>query len=445
MGIQSRRHFLAAGARLATAGIGLTRFGMMNASAQTAGDYRALVCIFLFGGNDSDNMVVPVSRQYAQYAAVRGDLAIPRGELLAMPAAGEQMGLHPSMAALHPLYGEGRLAVTANVGLLVRPATRSAIEAGSVPLPRNLFSHSDQQEQWQTAPPNDLPGTGWAGRTADRLAALNAGGDFPTGISVAGNSVLLVGRDTQPAAISGGSGVLTGEDDSKAGMERAAAVQQLLDFRSGFVLVQEAKQVLSDAIEVGRRIQAAIGEDAPLATQFPDSGLGRQLEQVARLIKVRTQLGMRRQVFFCSTGGFDTHSDQAGTHAGLLGGLSAALTAFYRATEELGVANQVTAFTESEFGRTFAPNNRQGTDHAWGTHQLVVGGAVRGGALYGQFPELRPGGPDDVDDRGRWIPTTALDQYAGTLAQWFGLDAAGVDAVLPNLRNFSQRNLGFLG
>jgi uncharacterized protein (DUF1501 family) len=435
----SRRAFLRA-----CAAVGLGRLGQMNALAQGE-DYRALVCIFLFGGNDSDNMVVPVSAQYGQYAAVRGDLAIPRAELLAMPGAGEEAGLHPAMAALHPLYGEGRLAAVTNVGLLVRPVTRQGIEAGSDPLPRNLFSHSDQQEQWQTAPPNDLPGTGWAGRTADRLAHLNAGGDFPTGVSLAGNSVLLVGRETQPAAISAGSGVLAGSDNSESGQARAAAVQQLLDFPSGFVMVQEAKQVLSDAIEVGRRIQAAIGEETPLATQFPQSSLGNQLEQVARLIKVRAQLGMRRQVFFCSTGGFDTHSDQLGQHAGLLGGLGSALAAFYRATEELGVADRVTAFTESEFGRTFAPNNRLGTDHAWGTHQLVLGGAVRGGSLYGRFAELRPGGPDDVDDRGRWIPSTALDQYAATLAKWFGLDEAGVDAVLPNLRNFSTRNLGFLG
>ena len=435
----TRRAFLRA-----CAAVGLGRLGAMNAFAQ-GDDYRALVCIFLFGGNDSDNTIVPVSAQYDQYAAVRGDLAIARPDLLPMAAASEQMGLHPGMSTLHPLYGEGRMAVVSNVGLLARPVTRQGIEAGTDPLPRNLFSHSDQQQQWQTAPPNDLPGTGWAGRAADRVAGLNAGADFPIGVSLAGNSTLLVGRDTQPAAISAGSGALAGADDSDAGRAREAAVQQLLDFPSGFVLVQEAKQVLSDAIEVGRRIQQAIGRDTALATEFPGDSLGRQLEQVARLINVRAELGMRRQVFFCSTGGFDTHSDQAGRHFGLLNGLSEAMTAFYRATEELGVADRVTSFTESEFGRTFAPNNRLGTDHAWATHQLVVGGAVRGGQLYGRFPELRPGGPDDIDDRGRWIPTTALDQYAGTLAKWFGLIDADVDAVLPNLRNFSARDLGFLG
>ena len=434
----SRRAFLRA-----CAAAGLGRLGEMNARAQ-GDDYRALVCVFLFGGNDSDNMIVPVSAQYGQYAAVRGELAVPRTDLLSMPGAGQEAGLHPAMAALHPLYAEQRLAAVANVGLLARPVTRQGIEAGTDPLPRNLFSHSDQQEQWQTAPPNDLPGTGWAGRTADRLAALNAGGDFPTAVSLAGNAVLLVGRETQPAAISAGSGALAGADDSESGQARSAAVQQLLDFPSGFVLVQEAKQILSDAIEVGRRIQEAIGDQTPLATEFPDSSLGRQLEQVARLIRVRGQLGMRRQVFFCSTGGYDTHSDQAGRHDGLLSGLASAIAAFYRSTEELGVADRVATFTESEFGRTFAPNNRAGTDHAWGAHQLVVGGAVRGGSLYGRFAELRPGGPDDVDDRGRWIPSTSLDQYAATLAKWFGLDEPSLDAVVPNLSNFPVRDLGFL-
>lgn len=439
----TRRRLLGLGATGAAAA-GLGRIGAVSALAQGAEDYKALVCIFLFGGNDSHNMVVPVSAQYDRYAGVRGELAVPRAELLPMQAAGEELGLHPAMVALHPLWGENRLAVAANVGMLVRPLSRDEYRGGG-PTPRNLFSHSDQQLQWQQAPPNDLPGTGWGGRTADQVRGLNAGGDFPTGISVSGSSPLLVGRDSQPASIGAGAiGGLTGRGDREVLEARNGQVQELLRLPSGVALVQEAKTIFNDALEVGRRIEAAIGESAPLATEFPGSSLGRQLQQVALLIRARAALGMRRQIFFCSTGGYDTHSEQAGQHDGLLAGLAGSMAAFQRAMEEVGAADRVTTFTESEFGRTFEPNGRVGTDHAWGGHQIVMGHAVRGG-LYGRFPELVLSGPDDADDRGRFIPTTALDQYAATLARWFGLGEGALDAAFPNLGAFSERDLGFLG
>ncbi len=439
----TRRKLLGLGASGAAA-LGFGRLGPVSALAQTDDGYKALVCVFLFGGNDSDNTIVPVSAQYDRYAGIRRELAVGRAELLPMQAAGEEMGLHPAMAALHPFYAEGRMAVAANVGMLVRPLTRQQYREGQI-APRNLFSHSDQQMQWQTAPPNELTGTGWGGRTVDRLSDANTGGDFPVGISVAGTSALLVGRDSQPAAIGAGAiGGLQGRGDEEMLRARNAAVQQLLQLPSGAVLVQEAKTIFNDAVEVGRRIEAAIGDEARLATEFPGSGLGRQLNQVARLIAARNALGMRRQIFFCSAGGYDTHSEQAGQHAGLLGSLASALAAFERAKEELGVTAQVTTFTESEFARTFEPNARIGTDHAWGGHHLVLGGAVRGGALYGRFPELTLQGPDDSGDRGRWIPTTSLDQYAATLGRWFGLNDADLDFVFPNLANFSTRDLGFM-
>jgi uncharacterized protein (DUF1501 family) len=447
MKVRTRREFLRLSSGLAGLGAlgGIGQLGSVNAWAQ-GGDYKALVCVFLFGGNDSNNMVIPVSEQYDQYQQVRGPVAIPRADLLPMFAAGEELGLHPAMGAMHPLWSQGKMAVVANVGTLVRPLTRATYRAGQEPRPGNLFSHSDQQRQWQTAPPNDLPGTGWGGRIADRIRVLNAPSTFPTGVSVAGSSSLLVGQVEQPGSIGQGTALgLQGGRDQVATEARNEAVQEMLDFDSGFVMMQAANGIFSEGLRIGRLLEATVDDDSGIQTPFPGTGLGQQLLQIARIIRVRAELGMRRQIFFCSDGGYDTHSNQLGRHVGLLSEVGDAIAAFHMATQELGVENEVTTFTESDFNRTFEPNSNLGTDHAWGSNQCVVGGAVQGGALYGRFPELVLSGPDDADSRGRWIPQVSLDQYGATLGSWFGLGSSDVNAVFPNLANFSQKNLGFLG
>lgn len=446
----SRRNFL----RLSTGGVlsaaGMARFGMMNAYAQQATDYKALVCIFLFGGNDGHNTVVPqVSSEYNAYKSIRGSLALPGTDAKLLPVAaknGTPYALSDGLAAVHPLWAQQKLAVVANVGNLVQPTTRTQFLANAVPLPSNLFSHSDQVLQMQTATPSGSGGTGWAGRVADSVSAMNGAATFPVSISMSGPQLFCAGNAVQSASI------IPGFDMQPYGMDiwpdtaaaaRLQGLQEVISMDSGLAVVQAANKVRQDALALSAMLKSA-SSTSPLATVFPGTQLGDQLKEVAKVIKLRTQTGLKRQVFFCSLGGFDTHGSQSWQHWDLLKQVGAAMSAFYAATQELGVADQVTTFTESEFGRTLQPSG-QGSDHGWGSHYLVLGGAVQGGDLYGQFPVMALGGPNDTGSRGALLPSTSLDQYGATMARWFGLDDTALDLVFPNLKNFSTRNLGFLG
>jgi len=346
------------------------------------------------------------------------------------------------MTALSSLYSQGGVALNFNVGTLVTPLTRSQYRNGSGKAPANLFSHADQQQEWQTAAPLENLTTGWGGRVADLFPPANAQ-SCATGISVAGNSALLVGQTSQQATISGDGFGLLG-DGSASVTARDAALQQILKLDSGVTLVQASGNVLQGAIEMAALVKNAVST-APLPVSFPATSLGQQLAQVAQLIRARTQLGANRQIFFASLGGFDTHTDQLNSQTTLYQQLSDAISAFSTAMSDstISAANAVTLFTESEFNRTFQPNTNGGTDHAWGGHHIVAGGAVKGG-LYGQFPTLALGGDSDSESRGNWIPTTSLDQYGATLAQWFGV--SNLLDVFPNLSNFkpSEYNLGFV-
>jgi len=439
----SRRQLIQGGFKMATAlGAAATfgHLGKMSAFAQSAGsDYKALVCVFLFGGNDSNNMVIPVSGQAAaQYTTLRANLAVKNP--LALGSTG--FGLHPNMPALASLYSKGNVALNFNVGTLVAPLSRTQYQSGSAK-PANLFSHADQQQEWQTAAPLENLTTGWGGRVADLFPPATAQ-SCPTAISVNGNSTLLVGQTSQPASIGGDGFGLLGENGTAASTARDAALQQIFKLDSGVTLVQASGGILQGAIEMAALVKNAVSTTA-LPVTFPQTSLAQQLAQVAQLIRARTQLGATRQIFFTSLGGFDTHTDQLNSQTALYQQLNDAISAFSTAMEDssIAAANDVTLFTESEFSRTFQPNTNGGTDHAWGSHHMVVGGAVKGG-LYGQFPNLALGGDSDAESRGNWIPTTSLDQYGATLAQWFGV--SNVQSVFPNLSNFSQstHNLGFM-
>jgi len=444
----SRRNFI----HLGTASLGtlaLRRFAEIPALAQTGPDYRALVCVFLYGGNDSNNTIVPMDDAHLKaYLATRASLAIqPTSLTPVQSAAGAPYGFFAPLAEVASLFSTKELAVVANVGSLVQPLTRAQYQAAQLPIPSNLFSHADQQQQWQTSIAQGNSPTGWGGRVADyvKAQAMNSS-PFPTFLSVAGNTLEGAGAKTQMLAIAPGQSLaLAGFNNSAASQARLNALTNLLTLNSGVSLAQAANSTMSMSIADAKALASALGKAAPLKTQFPTTTLGKQLQQVAQIIQVQAGLGMRRQVFFCSVGSFDTHTGEFPTLNTLYPELSQGLAAFYTATQELGMAQNVTTFTESDFNRTFQATTGDGSDHAWGGHHLVLGGAVHGGRIFGAFPTFELGGPDDTDTRGRWIPTTSIDQYGATLCSWFGIPDSALNSIFPNLPNFTSRNLGFLG
>ncbi len=426
------------------------------AEDRAAADYKALVCIFLFGGNDANNMVIPNDAgSYKSYSDVRtsaSGIMIPQANLLPMTPprmSGARFGLHPSLSGLHQVWLQGRLAVLCNVGTLLEPLTRAAYQNRTGSLPENLFSHSDQQSQWQSAVSAGQSRTGWGGRVSDSVLVFNGGEPFPMILSLSGSVLYAASEKAASLTIpSSGTFGLNGFSNTAASQARLAALRQLLAVHSGNELVYSANDVAARSIASADWITSVLRTNPstlqPLFSGRSDS-LNQQLYAVARLIAARDQIRLKRQVFFCSLGGFDTHTGQLSSQSTLFTQMSAALKAFYDATVVLGIAEQVTAFTLSDFGRTFRPSAGQGSDHGWGSHHFILGGAVRGGDFYGQFPTLALDGPDDAGTQGRWIPSTSVDQYAATLAAWFGLSAADLTRVFPRLGRFPSTNLGFLG
>lgn len=443
-----RRLFLKS-ASLAAAGAGLGHLpGVAWTQAAGSSDlsgYRALVCVFLFGGNDSLNLLVPRSgAAYAEYQQSRQNLAIAADQLLPITPAigdGNQYGLHPAVGGLQSLFESGNAAFVANVGPLVQPVTRAQYLAGSATLPPQLFSHNDQQDQWHTLKGRTLSKTGWAGRIADQVQPALAAQRLPLNVSLRGTIVFQAGASTVPYTLgTNGAPELTGINNANAlSAMRKSAFESLLAQSHPSIFARSFATVQQRAISTAGVVNAALAGAPAITTAFPASGLGAQLAMVARMIAVRAELGMSRQVFFVSTGGFDTHDDQVADQPALLGDVSDSLKAFYDATVELGVSDRVVSFTQSDFGRTLTSNG-DGTDHGWGGHQVVVGDLAGGRQIHGQFPRLAINGPDDTTG-GRLIPTTSADQYAATLARWFGLSDAQVDAVAPSFVNFGRQYL----
>ena len=452
----SRRAFLQRTSLLSMAGIAapwaINLAAMGEAAASTAADYKALVCIFLYGGNDYGNTLIPYDNtRYALYQGMRPTLAYAQAALaptLLVPTTalsnGMQYALAPELAPLLPLFTSNAMAVMLNVGTLVEPTTKAQYTAKSVALPPKLFSHNDQQSVWQSSSPEGAT-SGWGGRMGDLFESGNGNATF-TCVNVSGNAVFLSGHTavqyqvspTGPVALNGVKNPLFGSTTC------STALQTLVTAPRTHLFENEYTRVMTRSLAAGGSLTTALAGGPVIATPFPTgNGLADQLKLVARMISVASEVGAKRQVFFVSLGGFDTHSGLAAVHPGLLTNVANAMSAFYNATVELGVANQVTSFTASDFGRTLTASD--GSDHGWGSMHFMLGGAVNGGKFYGSAPEVANDGADDVG-QGRLLPSTSVDQYAATLGKWFGISNADLLTVLPNLAhwNAADRLLGFV-
>ncbi len=447
-----RRDFLKHSSAVAAAAFASTpglAYSQVVGSGAPFNDYKALVCVFLYGGSDSFNMIVPRSNaEYNVYAASRQNMAVAQEDLLPinpLTSDGVQYGLHPSIPEFQQLFESGAAAFVTNVGPLIEPTTKAQYQSGSVTLPPQLFSHNDQQDQWQSLKGTGVSKSGWAGRIADLIRTNVANQQMATNASLFGSNLLQSAEETI-GYVMGNNGPIQfsgfSTDPGSILNDQRLAFRAIVDADYDNIYERAYADIQARAIDAAETVSTAIENAPTLATGFPTSQLGTQLETVAKLIAVRDELQMERQIFFVAMGGFDTHDAQLLSQPDLFDDISQAMRSFYTATEELGVADSVTSFTQSDFGRTLTSNG-DGTDHAWAGNQVVIGGAVAGQDLYGTYPLLEIGGDADVGG-GRLIPTTSADQFAATLAKWFGIDDVDLDIVAPNIDNFAVRDLGFM-
>jgi len=444
----NRRRFLKLSASSA-ATIGLMNTPMTAlANGNSFPDYKAIVNIFLLGGSDGFNMVVPRSDyEYAEYAASRQDLAIAKADLLSIAPStqgGAQYGLHPAMTEMQNLFASGQLGVISNVGNLIQPVTKAQLNPNT-PLPRQLFSHNDQQDQWRYADPESSK-SGWGGRVIDYLVGNNTN-PLMSSVSVGGRSKWLASQQNLDLSINanGFDEYTYVQPDTNWTQDRRAAFLSVLNQDYSDPFIKEFASTQKRTVSLVESVGGVLDTLADFNTVIPDpeNYLAESMQMVAKLISIREQLGMQRQVFYIGVGDFDTHDNQTQRQAELFAMVSQAMQYFYDLTVELNVADQVTSFTSSEFGRTLTSNG-DGTDHAWGNHQFVMGGAVKGGDIYGTMPSLEIGGADDVGDDGRIIPSTSVEQYAKPILDWFGMTESQIATVTPNLSVFDANALDFM-
>ncbi len=414
-------------------------------------DHKSLVCVFLFGGNDAFNMLVPYEQTaYNQYKKDRSSIALKNRELLHKLKDGKN-AFHPSMPDLQKMFDDDSLAVAANIGALIEPTTRVSYQNETARLPADLFSHSHQQEFWETGTTakSSVHPPGWGGRMMDMLVSANTNPTEPALFSLAGNSVWQRGLKPLDFVLNKSTGV----EEIKAFQEdkwplwrsnRIKAWDKILHSQQSSLL---GEQMAKTYINADERISTLIGEIAKaqeIKTTYPDGNdLAKQLKMVAKMISIRENLGMKRQIFFVAMGGWDSHGNQLSDHEENLKKLNGALSSFHKTTKELKVEDSVTTFTASEFGRSYSTNG-DGTDHAWAGHNLVMGGAVKGGKIHGDLPDLSIDGPDDSEDTGRFIPKYGVDQYGATMAKWMGMSDSDLNEIFPNLKNFDTNDLGIL-
>ncbi len=428
----------------------LSRVQLAHAQVGPVSDYKALVCVFLFGGNDAYNMLIPADAEnYSIYNSTRQNLAIPLDNLNLITATSQSttdFGLNPQLANLQSLYNSGKLALLSNVGALIEPVSKNAYQAKTAQLPPQLFSHNDQQGFVQSLQ-SSSDRNGWAGRAADILADVNVNNRLSMNISLSGSNLWQSGASVVPYAINpAGVASLQHADRESTELRDQQRVQTYENILAQtqdhiFARAYASKQALS--WDLAEEVGAALAIAPRITTVFPtENPLAASLQMTAQLLAARDTLNVGRQTFFIGIGDYDTHGDQLSRHATLMAQLDGALNAFYNATVEMGIADKVTTFTASDFGRTLTSNG-DGTDHAWGSHQIIMGDAVRGGDIYGTMPSLALDSVDDIGE-GRIIPTISMDQYGATLAKWFGVSASNYTEVFPNLSNFSSSDLGFM-
>ncbi len=454
----SRREFLRTAASVSVAGaaapFALNMAGIGAAAAQTATDYKALVCLFMFGANDHNNTVIPYdTANFNAYTAARAGLTRLQTDLLPLTPelpliganAGRQFALPVEMAPLKTIWDAGKVAIMANVGPLIVPTTKTQFQNLQVPLPPKLFSHNDQQSVWQASMPEGAR-LGWGGKMGDLFVSQNTSPIF-TCTSINGSAIFLAGQNVGAYQLgTSGSVPITGIAGSLFGSASAgsAALRNIIGAGGPNLIAQDLADTTNRSIDANAQLSAAVAAspDFALPATLTTSTVAAQLRVVSRMIAARTALGAKRQIFFVGLGGFDTHDNQLTTQPGLHAQVAGALAYFYDNMVTLGISNNVTAFTASDFGRTLTSNG-DGSDHGWGSHHFVVGGAVKGRNYYGTFPIMGLNNNDEVGS-GRLLPSASVDQYAATMARWFGVSDSNLSLVLPNIGNFSTSNLGFM-